>query len=423
MRKFILTGISFILMIALVACASTKSATSTTEKTAYSIVPKTFQKENADIPKVYIDTNGDTNREEYINSFVRISDSSGQYEDIYSYNAGLKVRGHTTAHGKKVPYNIRFEEKVNVLGMGNSKKWCLLANLFDPTMMRNTLALDLARNMGMEYTSKCEYVELIYNGEDQGVYLLCTPVSEGKDKVDLDISENDYLLQLQPNYTYSDKELITTNGGIILSIEEGNTDDLTYLTEFMFNFENSIGYGLEEFSKYADVDSFVDFYVFYEIVKDVDFATSSTFLYIKDNKIYAGPVWDLDLSMGNINENYYTNYSNDGECSYEGFYCQKLWFSYLILNSEFQNKVKERFMELQPLIENLTTDNELGRNRIDDIIDKYGSDFDNNFTIWKEEKKYGANQMVPLATFEENVEYLRQWIINRNEWLRKQWDN
>ncbi|MGN0375422.1 MAG: CotH kinase family protein [Butyrivibrio sp.] len=423
MRKFILTGISFILMIMMVACASTKPTTETTKKTAYSIVPKTFQKENADIPKVYIDTTGEANREEYINSSVRISDGSGQYEEIYSDNVGLKVRGHTTAYGEKVPYNIRFEEKVNVLGMGNSKKWCLLANLFDPTMMRNTLALDFARNMGMEYTSKCEYVELIYNGVDQGGYLLCTPVSEGKDKVDLDLSENDYLLQLQPNYTYSDKELITTNGGMILSIEEGNTDDLTYLTEFMLNFENSIGYGLEEFSKYADVDSFVDFYVFYEIVKDVDFSTSSTFFYIKDDKLYAGPVWDCDLSMGNINEDYYTDYSNGSECSYEGFYCQKLWFWYLIFNPEFQNKVKERFMELQPLIENLTTDNELGRNRIDDIIDKYGSDFNNNFTIWEEGKRYGAHGMVPLATFEENVEYLRQWIINRNEWLKNQWSN
>lgn len=449
MKKFYLFQIIVLLMLMIVSCSSsgqkTKTSTKETETSAqeadnfegatesegesesaedmpYSIVKKTFQKENAEIPKVYLDTAETPGREEYVTTTVKIVDGSGQYEEIYDANAGLKVRGHTTAHGEKVPYNIKFEEKKNILGMGESKKWCLIANLFDATLMRNMLALDFARNMGMDYVSKCEYVELYYNGMDMGVYLLCTPVSEGTDKVDLDLSEHDYLLQLQPNYTYSDKTNITTGVGMILSIEEGDTEDLTYLNDFMKNFETSIAYGLEAFSQYADVDSFVDFYVFNEIMKDVDFATSSTYFYIKEGKMYAGPAWDYDLSMGNADKEYYDTYNNEGSGeNYEGFYCQKLWFIYLMQIPEFQNRVMERFYELQPLIENLTADNELGRNRIDDILDNYGAEFEHNFTIWEEGKKYGANSMTPYATYEENVAYLRQWIVNRNEWLKIQW--
>lgn len=395
-----------------------------TQGKTYSIVPHTFQKGDAEIPKVYLDTAEEPKKEDYVSASIRVVDSSGQYEEIYDADAGLRVRGHTTAHGKKKPYNMKFKEKKNLLGMGNSKKWCLIANLFDPTQMRNRIALDFARNIGLSYTSKCEYVELYENGNDKGVYLLCTPVSEGKDKVDLDLSKQDYLLQLQPNYEYSDKPKITTGAGIILSVEEGDTEDLTCLGEFMNQFEESIAYGMESFSKYADVDSFVDFYVFNEIMKDVDFATSSTYFYIKGGKLYAGPAWDYDLSMGNADRDYYPAYYNPdtGEENYAGIYCQKIWFQYLMEIPEFYDKVVNRFYELQPLIENLTTDNELGRNRIDDILDEYGADLKHNFTIWEEGKRYAANAMIPFATFEENVEFLRQWIRNRNEWLKSQWD-
>lgn len=388
----------------------------------YSIVSKTFNKENAEIPKIYITTAQDPNKEEYCAASIKISDNSGQYTEINSDNVSITVRGHTTANGAKKPYNIKFTEKVNILGMGYSKKWCLLADLFDPTLMRNSLVLDFARNMGLQYTSKCEYVEVFYNGVDKGVYLLCTPVSEGKDKVDLDLSENDYLLQLQPNYEYSDKIKVTTNSGIMLSVEEGNTDDLTYLNNLLADFETSIAYGVEEIKEYADVDSFVDHYIINEIVKDVDFATSSLYFYVKNGKIYAGPVWDFDLSMGNIDKEYYSSYSG-GKFDYEGFYCRKLWYYYLMQIPEFQKMVEQRYRELQPLIVNLTTDNELGINRIDDILNKYGSDFKNNFVIWGEGKRYGINGKAPLATYEENVEYLRQWLINRNNWLNSRWND
>lgn len=443
MKKIGYVGILFFIIMVAVSCSSSSKKNSTevnnSEKDStqsdnskpdgaetdspYSIVEKTFNKENSEIPKVYIETTSTPEREDYITSSVKIIDSSGQYDEIYEVNAGIKVRGHTTAYGEKIPYNIKFDEVKNILGMGNSKKWCLIANLFDPTMMRNMIALDFARNIGLDYVSKCEYVEVYYNGENQGVYMLCTPVSEGKDKVDLALSENDYLLQLQPNYTYSDKTKITTNAGMILSVEEGNIEDLTYLNDFMEKFEYSILYGMETFSEYADVDSFVDFYIFNELVKDVDFATSSTYFYIKEGKIYAGPAWDYDLSMGNADGEYYDTYNNAAteDVNYEGFYCQKLWFIYLMQIPEFKERVVERFYELQPLIENLTTDNELGRNRIDNILDNYSLDFEKNFAIWEVGKKYGVNAMEPFATYEENVEFLRQWLINRNEWLKSQW--
>ena len=65
----------------------------------------------------------------------------------------VKVRGNSTAFGPKQPYNFKFDEKQDVLGMGAARKWCLLANCFDPTLMRNYLAMEFAQHLGLAYTS------------------------------------------------------------------------------------------------------------------------------------------------------------------------------------------------------------------------------------------------------------------------------
>ena len=79
-----------------------------------------------ELPKVFITTETDPVRYEYIKAVINISDESGQYDEIFCENAGVEVRGHTTAHGEKKPYNIKFPDKENVLGMGKSKNGVLL---------------------------------------------------------------------------------------------------------------------------------------------------------------------------------------------------------------------------------------------------------------------------------------------------------
>ena len=69
---------------------------------------------------------------------------------------------------------------------------------------------------------------------------------------------------------------------------------------------------------------------------------------------------------------------------------------------------------------NLTTDNELGLNRIDRLIEKYGKSFAANYEKagWSVSYVYGEfESRYPAKTYEGNVEYLREWLIRRNAWL------
>lgn len=109
-----------------------------------------------------------------------------------SDSAQIKVRGNTTAlyWMQKKPFTIKFSSKKNVLGMGSGKKWALIANLFDPTLLRNYVAFDTAQKMGIEYTSNQRFVELWLDGSYRGCYTLYEPVQQGVDRVDIDIKSN-----------------------------------------------------------------------------------------------------------------------------------------------------------------------------------------------------------------------------------------
>lgn len=374
------------------------------------------------LPKVYIDCSDEPSKEQYCDASVKIIDESGQYENNEQNSAKIKIRGNSTANAHKKPYNIKFSDKQNILGMGKSKKWCLLANAFDPTMLRNALALELARKTRLQYTPASTFVELYCNGEYKGVYYMTNPVNTGKDKVDIDVKKNDYLIELETRLDDNENIIMTPVLNLRFEVEEGNMADLTYLNDFLEKFEKSISGGYKEVTKYIDWDSFVDYYVIGELLKDVDFSTSSTYFYIKDNKMYAGPVWDYDLSMGNASEiyPYYVNSDTTKDSTTE-FYCNKFWYFYINQIPEFQRDVKARFAALQPVFENMTTDNELGPNRIDAYCSVYKDAFARNYTVWNVADANSGGEKTPLPSYEENVEFLRQWIQKRNEWLKEQW--
>lgn len=103
----------------------------------------------------------------------------------------LRGRGNSTwqkAEYKK-PYQFKLEKKADMLETGvtaeKSRTWVLLSNEQDPSMLQNRLALDLARQLGLSSTSRCEAVDLYYDGDYRGAYLLAEKVEVGEHSVDV----------------------------------------------------------------------------------------------------------------------------------------------------------------------------------------------------------------------------------------------
>ncbi len=379
----------------------------------------------ASLPQVYITTENDITRVEYVSCAITVHDPTGVYGDVFDAESTVKIRGNSTASGMKKPYNIKFSSKVELLGLGNGKKWCLLANLYDKTQLRNTLAYTFAQDVGVDYISESCFAEVYLNGKYCGLYQLCEPIGAGKTQVDIQTKNNEYLLELEPYAGYSNPySLFLPNLGIILGYEEPEaptTAQRTWLQTFMNEVESAIRSGdYEKVKEYVDVESFARCYIVQELFKNVDYFTSSTRFYVKENKLYEGPVWDFDLSSGNCSASYYQDYNNTRTSgkSYEGLYCVSLFNKYLFRYDEFKALVANLYAEIQPVIVNLYRDNELGKNRIDSLLSSYREGIDRNNTLWSTQGAYSILEHNPVdGTYDGEIEFLKDWLEGRNQWL------
>lgn len=107
----------------------------------------------------------------------------------------IKGRGNSSfASFEKKPYQIKLNEKAELIqGAGSAKKWILLNNGTDQSMLRNALTFDVASKIGLPFTSAYEYVDVYYDGEYRGTYLLTEKVEIDKSRIN--ISNTDDLIE------------------------------------------------------------------------------------------------------------------------------------------------------------------------------------------------------------------------------------
>ena len=147
-----------------------------------------------------------------IGAAVRI-DGAGQY-DFPETAIQIKTRGYTSFQADKKPYQIKFDKKQNLFGMGKAKKWILLANFYDGSMIRTKLFFDLADEIGMDYVSKSVFVDLYIDGDYKGVYQLIEKIEVGSTRVDL-TDEAGVILEMEcnPRLEESDINFISQETG------------------------------------------------------------------------------------------------------------------------------------------------------------------------------------------------------------------
>ena len=351
-------------------------------------------------------------------------------DDCLSNVAGqFRGRGNSTwKEFEKKSYRIKFEDKQNLFDMGADKDWVLLSNSADYTLMRNELAFELGKIMELDYTSQCQWIQLFYNGEYQGLYLLCEQVETGVNRVNIE-------------YPYEPDEIIISFflelggelNGFSLPLVEGARDNwedyfsceilypeaevlsqnqYEYIDAYMQLINVAIlTKNWEELIELVDIQSFADWYLVNEIMLNGDMGWSMFAYKPKGDKLYLGPVWDFDQSCGN---------SYSGGADYETWYpdtsSQNTWFNTLLEMEEFKELMAERLASKLPEIRNL-----FDREKEKAII--YKQDIDANFerwpvigtAAWRIREEIGN-----FKTYEENVDFLFVWLEHRIDWLEKE---
>ena len=353
----------------------------------------------------------------------KVSVSNAEYKYIFdSISAKIKGRGNSTWQAPKKPYKLKFDKKIDLFGNGEAKTWTLLANYYDPSMIRNGLAYALGGLVNADYTTTTQFVDLYVNGEYAGVYLICEQNEVGKTRVNIDESfeyvNTGYLLELDqyaPDEGALNRDYFVLNGKnyVIKSPDTEDelftTDYINYIKEYLSNAYDAIVANDDTLiNALVDLDSFARTYIVHEVVKMKDVGWSSFYLYKdKDGLLKSGPLWDFDLSSGNIDDVYNIEVTT--------LIAKKdnPWYKKLCAVPGFVDRVSALLKENYILIVDQIN------SYCDDIV-ALSNSINRNFSKWQTlgEPIYPkASQIVAINTWEEQVEYLRKFLLKSLDYV------
>ncbi len=398
----------------------------------YNYMLKNADFQKSDVIRIFVSTSNNIRKEWYVPAqFAVVNEEGGQAESFYDGYSQIRIRGNSTSLASKVGYNIKLSKKTSLFGMAKIKKWALLANAYDKTTMRNAIALNFGEQLGMDFVSDYKMCEVILNGTYLGSYMLVESVGVSEDRVDINLDNNDAMFELEMDYTRQKEDVTyfyTSHYGMCFGVEEPEVPTAKQVVSWV-NILNTVELAIKsgdmnEIEKYINVDSFVQVYIANEYLKNVDVWMSSMRFYLKDGILYAGPIWDYDLSMGNADHTYYDDYCNYqySEKSCTGAWATRhAWFADLMKCSDFFKLVADKYLEMQPVIISYY---EGEGNFIDTFLNENWELLNRTYKPWSEgganlqvDVALGKYEMRPLKTISANVEYLRTWLKNRNAWM------
>lgn len=377
---------------------------------------------SGDVGTVFIDTASGSIKNINASSDKSVSESGTimviapngtiQYDGTLEKMSG-RGNGTWSTGSTKNPYNIKLGVSTSLLGMNKAKKWCLLANAGDSSLIKNQLTYDFADYIGIKYQPHCKPVDLYVNQQYLGAYNLAEKVEIKSNRIDVtDAYENleiangtvdpatglivpkdltgTSVTTYNPNRTATNttnapdhtvtakryspdiKDPNDYTGGYLYELEisqrwvEENAGfcgynrqgwvikSCDYATQNMVDYSYNLLYALgssvynngvvpssstttncskanelsggqiggaviygsksitnpapaaeyqgKKWSDILDADSAVRYYWTQEYFKNMDSSTSSTYFYKDsdsiDSKLYAGPMWDMDNSIG-----------------------------------------------------------------------------------------------------------------------------
>ncbi|MBO6054659.1 MAG: CotH kinase family protein [Oscillospiraceae bacterium] len=254
----------------------------------------------------FIQVNAD--KEYTANISVQLYTADGTQDYLSTEGDKFSGRGNSTWFLAKKPYNLKLSKAADLLGMGEAKKWSLLANGYDESNLRNKLVLDFAARLGryQGFAPDCAFADLYVNGEYNGLYLICKSTSDTTDQFLDAKSEDSYEVELTVTSKMDPSEprvrINKTMSAEIKVPEKSPIDERDELADLMDLVQAWITSDEQEPAGFVpDYDSLARKILIETIFENYDGATASQYFWgdLSEKSFHAGPCWDYDLAMGN----------------------------------------------------------------------------------------------------------------------------
>lgn len=378
------------------------------------------------LPTVTIHTVNDQapyDKEHEIDCFISIVSNDGK--TLLADTATIRERGNYSRSFPKKPYRIKFAHKHKVLGSAaNAKKWTLINNYGDKTLMRNQLAFELSRRLGMPYTPFCAYVDVVLNGEYKGCYQLCDQIEVRKNRVNVtEMSPADnsgealtggYLIEADA-YAYDEASMFWSDYGTGVTIKSPNEDSITWEQhEYIRKQYNKME---KNWKNYLDLNTFLRHFLVGELSGNTDTYWSMYFYKQRSNDtLYVGPVWDFDLAFENDERTYPINNKSDyiyRTCGSTTGYLKTLVDKIVVQNSSSKQQLKDLWADTRRA--GLTEASMTAY--IDAQEEMLQASQRLNFLRWPIMNQYVHQNPTLWGSYTAEVENVRTFMTERIQWM------
>ena len=433
----------------------------------------------SDIPTLYIETNSgnpdrimDDRDIQEPASLTIINNGKVDYHESIEY---ISSRGNHSWYYEKKSLGFKLVENASLLGMKSYDRWILTSNMFDDTMgLRNYIAYNMANEIGMKETSDFRFVDVYLDKMYQGTYLLFERIGQSKEKLDIgdldllnnkandtiEISKLKPVQEFNTESEFPDESYRNFNspkdisGGYIIERnalgKTGGKENLfttSYGETFVIRYPSFVNKEEKEYieniveivnralhaddyidpitkkklDEIIDVESFVLKYLIDEVTKNEGAGATSAYYYKKqgDDKLYAGPVWDYDKSLGR----YYEWAHPDGiaNAMLYKYDTPSDWYDKLYNNSEVKELIIKYYKErIKPFLDLL--DGDYIEKQADVIRNSYAM----NYIVW-EHVYFRDDYSLPYDLYEHvgdldySINYIKWWVQEREDFLDKEW--
>jgi spore coat protein CotH len=372
------------------------------------------QQKSTDFPSIKLFVSGGVIQDEQkVDCSIELRDRIQQQ----TIKGGIEYRGSSSKLYPKKSYTVRFknEKAIQWQGLSLIGDWVLYAPYADRSCIRNTLAQYFFSAMG-HYSTSSVFTELYINNEYMGVYEL-------REKIDLDkpgLKEAKCILKIDKTTGKKKQKFASVINPDIAILEHDVAKGFEFnaAIQKVHDFEKALLDTTKNLSNYADMDSFVDYFLFSEFANSPDaYRSSCYFTMLKDQRIAMGPIWDYDLAFGN--STLYKGLSTQGwryaisETQSPYYTAAPKWWSNLYRNKSFKTAVSKRWAHLR---QSLFSAQNMQR-MVDRFADPIQPALANNFKKWPIIGKQVQWAAPPRKSYKGELDYLKQWMVQRANWM------
>lgn len=236
-----------------------------------------------------------------------------------------RLRGNASMSHPKKPYRIKFDLSSRIFkgsalqSPAKCKKWTLINNYSDKTLMRNIVAFEMGRRMGFSYVPWCQPVDVILNGEYRGNYQLTDQLTVDAHRVNIEemmpedcegeALTGGYLVELD-GYAESEASWFRSICGNPVTIKSPSDSEITPgQYEYIQNAFNEMEAGImlhtpeggpTDFRRHLDEESLMRYFLTEEVTGNPDAFWSCYLTKQRGEDFFrVGPIWDFDIAFDN----------------------------------------------------------------------------------------------------------------------------